>query len=465
MTAPPTVPQEAPLSSPRIRLHFPPGRPLTLADVRLALFGTLWSRRDDGTVVASVENRSALDDLEWVGIEPDEMAAPANDKRVAEVVDELIDQGRAYRCYCSATELREMSVNPTGFPEPVFYDGRCRKLTAADRAAMEKMGRKPRIRIVMPEELPTLDGIDMPRPKSDFVIVEADGTPNDLFSAVLSPREAGATAMLVDGGRVRELAHWLVIAHVLDWELPDLRVLPPWRAVDTAQANETPTTLTIAALRDAGFVSVALLRAAAEAGWDPGDATDIDEMAARFSIDDLSPDSPIFDYDALKKMNGDLIRKMDRFDKIQVVGEYLERKGYPFMERDPAWQERFVETVTAELDTLADAEAWASILLTSTVDYDREVARTVRNPTTHALIDTFETAMDEVIEGDEADSRTWRRVLSRYRSSATAPGRALSVMRLVLTGQREGPNLTGILTLLGPDGCRGRLEKARRYIA
>jgi len=433
--------------------------------VRLALFGTLWARRNDGTVVASIENRAALDDLEWVGIEPDEMAAPANDKRAAEVVDELIEQGLAFRCYCSAAELREMTVDPSGFPEAVVYDGRCRKLTATDRAAMEKMGRKPRIRLILPDAPPAVDGVDAPRPKADFVIVEDDGSPNDLFSAVLSPREAGATAMLVDGGRVRELAHWLVIAQALGWELPDLRVLAPWHAAEGAQPSETPTTLSVATLRDAGFVAVALLRAAAEAGWDPGDAQDLDEMADRFSIDDLSTDSPVFDLAALKKMNGDLVRQMDAFDVTQVVGEHLERKGYPFMEREPAWQERFVKTVTAQLDTLADAETWASILLTSTVDYDRDVARTLRSPTTHELIDAFDKAMGEVIEGDEADSRAWRRVLSKFRSSATAPGRALSIMRLVLTGQREGPSLAGILTLLGPEGCRSRLEKARRYTA
>ncbi len=433
--------------------------------MRLALFGTLWAHSKKGTVVASIENRAALDDLEWVGIEPDEMAAPANQKRAGEVAQELVDAELAFPCYCTAAEFREMQVNPSGFPETVLYDGRCRKLTPTDRAAMERMGRKPRIRLVLPETLPTVDGLDAPDPKADFPILEPDGSPNDQFSAVLSPREAGATAMLVDGARVHELAHWLVIADALNWKLPELRILPPWIAADGASVADQPQTWSIASLRDAGFTDRAILRAAAQAGWDPGDAIDLDDMAARFDIDDISSESPILDPEALRKLNGSMVRDLGGAELISVIGEYLERKGYPFMEREPAWQERFVKTAVQDLDILSDAEVWAGILLTSTVDYDREVARFLRNPATHDLIDAFEKAMDAAIKGDDADARDWRKVLIGFREAADAPGRALATLRIVLTGQREGPGLAGILGLLGPEGCRARLEKARRYVS
>lgn len=447
-------------------MHFPPGHSLDLGDVRLALFGALWARSQGGIVVASVENRSALDDLEWVGIEPDEMAAPANEKRAAEVAQELVAEGKAYPCYCTVAEFREMAVNPAGFPDSFHYDGRCKKLTQTDRAAMEKMGRKPRIRLVLPETLPPLDRVEAPAPKADFAIMEPDGSPSDIFAAILSPREAQATALLVDGARVRELAHWLVVADVLNWQIPELRILPPWKTADGSLVSEHPAQWSIAALRDAGYLARAILQGAARAGWDPGDAADLDEMAARFDIDQLQGDSPVLDPDGLKALNGQVLRGLDAVELVQVVGDYLERRGYPFMERDPEWQSRFVSATTSELSTLSDAEAWAGIVLTSTVDYDRDVARHLRSPDTHALIAEFQKAMDAHLDGDKGgDARDWRPVLTDFRASATAPGRALATMRLVLTGQREGPGLAGILALLGREGCQQRLEKARRYTA
>lgn len=432
--------------------------------MRLALYGTLWARSQGGPVVASVENRAAIDDLEWVGIEPDEMAAPANQKRAAEVCQELVASGRAYPCYCSMAELREMTVNPLGFPEFVHYDGRCRQLGPTDRAAMEKLGRKARIRLIIPEEPVQPADLDAPAPKADFTILEPDGSPTELFLAILSPREAGATAILVDGARVRELAHWLVVADALDWKIPDLRILPPWLDAEGEHLSEHPGTWSIAALRDAGFVARAIRIGAARAGWDPGEATDVEAMASGFSIDQLSSDSPVADMAALRRLNGEVLARLEPDELTEVMADYLERRGYPFRERDPEWQRRFVRASSGELQTLADAEAWAGIVLTSTVDYDREVARHLRSPSTHALIAEFQKAMDAHL-GDNLghEPGDWRAVLNDFRASATAPGRALATMRLVLTGQREGPGLGGILSLLGRDGCQQRLEKARRY--
>ncbi|MCB9780907.1 MAG: hypothetical protein H6742_20225 [Alphaproteobacteria bacterium] len=449
------------MSSPRIRLHFPAGRPLDLADVRLALFGTLWAHHDDGTVVASIENRSALDDLEWLGIEPDEMAAPAGDARAAEVAAELIEEAKAYQCYCTQAEFREMPVNPSGFPETVAYDLRCRRLTPSDRASLEKMGRSPRVRLILPEELPTPD-VDAPAVTSDFPIVGPDGHALDLFSAVLSPRDAGATALLVDGGRAHELAHWLVVAQALDWEIPQLVVLPAWIGPDGKVMGKDSSSLTVASLRAQGFHPKAIVAIAARAGWNPGDLTDIDDMAKAFDVADLTTESPVLDMDAFRTLNGEILRGLDESDLVQAVGEHLERRGYPFMDRDPEWQQRFVRAARKEMTTLADAEGWAALLLTATADYDREVARVLREPSTQELVEAFAKAMAG-IEGDGTDANAWRGVLSELRTNSSTPGRAMAILRLIMTGQREGPGVATILSLLGIDGCQARIEKARRY--
>ncbi len=428
----------------------------------MALFATLWARGQGGTVVASSENRSALDDLQWLGLSWDEMAAPIDSKRAAQKGQELIAAGKAYPCFCSVAELREMTVNTLNFPESVLYDQRCRGLSAVDRAALEKLGRKWRVRIDVPPVSPEIAGVETLPVRSDFAVVELDGTPTALFSSVLSASDANATDLLVDGSRAHELAHWWVVAEALGWQGPRLHLIPPWLSPEGLPIGQKADGLSISELRARGFHPSALLRAAATAGWEAGESSDLTAMASRFRVEDVSPDSPTLDMDALLKLNGDTLRGLDRALLVEAIGDHLDRKGFPFSERDTRWKERFVGAVATEMTTLSDAEEWASVLLTSTADYDREVARVLRAPETQTLIAEFTRAMGN-IEGDGEDTRAWRSVLADFRRDSAAPGRALVTLRLVLTGQREGPGLPSVLTLLGVDGCRQRLEKARRY--
>jgi len=84
----------------------------------------------------------------------------------------------------------------------------------------------------------------------------------------------------------------------------------------------------------------------------------------------------------------------------------------------------------------------------------------LREKQTQQLITTFEKSIKR---GKTSSLSDWKAVLARFRSSVEIPGRALMIVRMVLTGERRGPSLAQLLTLLGEDGCRIRLKKARKY--
>ena len=132
--------------------------------------------------MATNDNLAALDDLKWLDVEPDE-TSPINDRTPAkEVIDTLVAERKAYPCFCTPAELREMPAAPRGAREPTLYDGRCRSLSADDQKALAKAGRKPtyRLRIAddpgkgMSKRLQAL----LPKQLHDFVILEADGAPH-----------------------------------------------------------------------------------------------------------------------------------------------------------------------------------------------------------------------------------------------------------------------------------------------
>ena len=426
--------------------------------MRIALFSALWVRTEDGDVVASNDNPAAIDDLEWLGLETDQMVDVVHAERSLALAELLVEQGLAYPCFCSTAELREMPPAPPGHPDPVYYDGRCRRLSANDRKVLRKAGRKPAIRLINGEETPPITdarGLSVPVAHyTDFRLMESEDEPTTITRSLIALHDAEVDRAIVAADEHHKLGMWSAAARALGWELPRMAIIPPLKI------NENESR--VGDLRAAGFHPHAVFRAALSAGWDPGDANSLEALEGKFEITAIRDDAASLNIDQLRALNKQVLDALSPAERVEAVVDHLERRGFPMRERDAAWQERFVAAISADMVTLADAEPMAVLLLTQTVDYDRDTARVLRAPETHTLINQFELTFKGI---DTRDESAWRTVLSDFRQKADAPGRALVTLRLVLTGQRQGPNLAAVLALLGDEGCRSRLDKARRYTA
>ena len=426
----------------------------------VAVAGVLWMRRIGGEILASSANPAALDDLEWLGIEPDAMVSRTGPDHLTGVAAELTEQKKAYTCFCGSSEAREMLPLPSGDPEPIRYDRRCMPLSDTDRAALLKSGRKAVVRLVHPtaEEAPVdVRGRALPAlPPVDFIFLSGDGKGSRAFELTVADHRAEASHTVMVDTDTTLLAQQAALRASLGWLVPETLVLSPLAAPDRAPLP------TLGELRGQGFHPLAVRRALLALCGIPAGIDEIDEAAAEFELSWLPTGSPVFDTEELRKANGEVLRALDPAELLQVVGEHLTRRGYPFFEQDQDWQERFAHTAVADVCTLAETETLASLILTATVDYDKEAARALRNAGTQELVDAFHKILGQI---DSQDPRAWREALQALRRDVSAPGRALAILRLVLTGQREGPSLPSLLSLLGADRCRVRLEKAQRYAA
>lgn len=424
-------------------------------------------RSQGGTLSVRPDMGTSLDDLVWLGLGPDETLELGRRARCQQLAEELLARGAAYSCFCSPAELREMyTLQASNSDRPARYDGRCRRLSVSDTEVLRKAGRVPSVRLILPEgpfEVSRADGAAMTvdaHDLDDFRLLNTDGGPSDVFGDLVDDHDSGATFSLLRSSRRIELGQRAALAKVLGWTVPPTALLPDWFGPDGKAPQHEGSLLTASSLRTLGYHPQAILRVAARAGWDPGDALNLAEMASRFSPEAVRDSTPPFDMAELRRENAEVLRRISEDDRVYAMVDHLDRRGYPMSAREHAWQRRFVAAVLPELETLADAEPMAALLLTPTVDYDREVARTLREPATQQLVTQFEAAMKGV---DSVEVDAWRDVLTRFRAGTSAPGRALATLRLVLTGQRNGPNLAALLSLLGIEGCRARIEKARRY--
>ena len=85
----------------RIRLHFPTDRSVHIGDLRLALITTLWAWSKEGKLVATNDNPAALEDLNWLDVEPDEVVPIEKRTPAEEVINGLLEERKAYKCFCT----------------------------------------------------------------------------------------------------------------------------------------------------------------------------------------------------------------------------------------------------------------------------------------------------------------------------------------------------------------------------
>ncbi len=448
------------MSKTRVRLHFPTDRSVHIGDLRLALMTSLWTWSKGGTLVATNDNASALEDLAWLEVEPDETLPIGSEKSASEIIEELVAQDKAYPCFCTPAELREMDAAPRGYREATLYDGRCRTLSSDDQKALAKAGRKPSVRLRVSEiDLKglnkTLTGY-LPKQLHDFVIQEPDGTITTEFAAALNDSEAGATHILLHSSDLTHLHQRVLIAQALGLKSPQFTTI-----ADVEQTGgESSRWQTISHLRDTGFHPIAVRKALLNAGWSKSSPGAVKDLAKDFKIAQVAKSVSAIDLDQLREDNSAVLQDMGDSAQVDAIFEHLARRGFAFEQRDKRWRKKFVDLVVEDLNTLADAETMAGFVLTQGVSYDKRSAEQLREPTTQALIDTFEGCIKK---GKTSSLKDWKGVFAKFRSTVEIPGRSLAMIRLVLTGERAGPNLAVLTTLLGEEGTRNRLEKARKY--
>lgn len=445
------------MSAPRLRLTLPSG-PLTLRHARPSLLGALWTWSEGGVVASSNENAAALEDLEWLGVEPDAMASAPKQARYEDAAAALEAAGAAYRCYCTSGQYREMPASKGG-PEPIVYDGRCGRLKDSERAALEKAGRKYRYRLRQPDERPDLPvpWSEQPWPDTDRILLETDSTPSPAFAAAVDDHSAKANTTLVDGDARAWLVERALIELALERPLPRLVHVPAFRGVDQS----------VATLREGGHPRRALLAALVQGIWTlPAGPLqpDLEDVGDDFSLDDITRDAdatPELDEEGLRALSHETLQAADAADLTATLVEHLTRRGYGVIQHEPEWQDAFARATRSTLHTMADAERLAGVLTAPTVDYDQAIIRFLSRPYVGPALDWFESQLAVVADGDIA---AWRTAIQTFRQEASSPGRALSTLRLVMTGHREGPALGPILGLLGHARCRERLDKARRHM-
>lgn len=294
---------------------------------RTALFNWLYARHLGGKFLLRIEDTdrqrstpeavdAILKGLKWLGLDWDGEVVYqfARAARHAEVANELLAQGRAYRCYATPEELDAMREAQRAAGQPVRYDGRWR-----DRDPSEAPAGAPFVvRLKAPQEGETtvVDQVQgsvtvANAQLDDMVMLRADGTPTYMLSVVVDDHDMDITHVIRGDDHLTNTFRQVQLYKAMGWDVPTFAHIPLIHGPDGAKLSKRHGALGVEAYEAMGYLPEAMRNYLLRLGWGHGDEEIIDTARAisLFDIADVGRAPSRFDFVKLANVNGHYLKE------------------------------------------------------------------------------------------------------------------------------------------------------------
>jgi glutamyl-tRNA synthetase len=448
--------------------------------VRTMLFNWLYARHTGGRVVLRFEDTDrarsteeavaqAEDVLRWLGIDWDD--GPYRQTRrldlYAAAAADLVERGAAYPCYCTAEELQAERDRRQAAGLPLIYSGRCRSLSAEERAAHQAAGDSSVIRLAMPTEGTTaIDDVVRGRVEwenalqGDHVIFRSDGTPTYLFANPFDDISMGVTHVIRGEDLLPSTPRQLAVYAALDAAPPTYAHLPMVLGTDKKKLSKRHGAISVEEFRDRGVLAEALLNYLALVGWSYDDHTTVmtvPELVERFSLERVNASPGVFDAEKLEWLNGEHLRALPPGAFAAALQDYLERRGSA-LAAHPERVAQVAPIVQEKLRTLGQFEGFAGFLF-GPVETDPDAWARVEADAAAAR--SLAAAHEALAAVDAWEAEAIHAALAAACEREGLKPRVLYMpIRVAITGRTVAPGLYESLELLGRDESLGRIEDA-----
>ncbi|MDH4246896.1 MAG: glutamate--tRNA ligase [Deltaproteobacteria bacterium] len=477
------------MSTVRVRFAPSPTGQLHVGGLRTALFNYLFARKLGGKFILRIEDTDQeryvesaeagiVQMLGWAGISPDEgphVGGPCDPYRQSErlplyrkVAETLIAQGNAYKCYVSGDELEDMRAQQVARGIPPKYDGRHRHLGAAEQARFEAEGRKPVVRMRIPDRDERIVVDDLVRGKvafnssqlDDQVLLKSDGFPTYHLAVVVDDNAMGITHVLRAEEWLPSTPKHLLLYKWLGYPLPQFAHLPLLLNPDRTKMSKRMGDTAAEDYRDKGYLPEALVNFLALLGWNPGDDRELftlEELVPVFDLERVVKAGAVFDRQKLDWMNQHYLGRLDEAALWTALKPYVDQT--PYAGADPALLRRVCRTVQPSLVVLSDIGKHLALFFRADSD---PVAAEVGAALAEASSKTvFNALRARLKSADRVDALSFKEMMKAVQKETGIKGKALyGPVRMAITREAEGPDLAEVVDIFGRDKVLRRIELA-----
>jgi len=330
------------MSDLRVRFAPSPTGYLHIGGARTALFNYLLAKKESGTFVLRIEDTDVvrstqesvdaiLDAMTWLGLSYDEGPIYQSDRfeLYKEKVQQLLDEGKAYRCYCPAEELdakREKAKQEGRKPK---YDGTCRNRTDQPDAPYV-------VRFKLPEEGEETTFVDRIKGSisfrheelDDLIIQRTDGTPTYNFVVVIDDAEMGINLVIRGDDHINNTPRQILLYQALNYPIPEFAHVPMILGADKKRLSKRHGATSVMVYQEMGYLPEALINYLVRLGWSFGDEEifSLDDLINKFSLENVGRSAGVFNPEKLLWLNSHYIKTGDPERLAELLKPFLEQK-------------------------------------------------------------------------------------------------------------------------------------------
>jgi glutamyl-tRNA synthetase len=444
---------------------------LHIGGLRTALFSYLWAKQNNGKFVLRIEDTdkarnsqeaadAILNAFEWLGLEHDDEITyqSQRDEIYAKYIQELLDAGKAYKCYMSKEELTELRETQMANKERTKYDGKYRDFDGTPPEGVE-----PVIRIKAPLSGAIVidDGVkgeitfQAEDILDDFVIARADGSPTYNFVVAIDDHLMGINEVIRGDDHLSNTPKQIVVYDALGFDIPKFYHVPMIHNSAGKKLSKRDGATDVMAYKEMGYTPEALLNFLVRLGWSHGDQEifSMDEMRTLFNPKDINKSASIYNTEKLDWLNAHYIKNTPNVALAELLTQY----DLVLTSHDK--KEILLDALKERAKTLQELAELTKEILNTPTSYDEKASKKAFKGNAVEVLNTFGA---KISSADELHLPSdYHHLMEEVVSEMEIGfGKIGQPLRVALLGKMSGPGLDSVMAVLGKDETMLRIANA-----
>lgn len=472
----------------RVRIAPSPTGFLHVGTARTALFNFLFAKGQQGKFILRIEDtdiersqetytKNIYDSLNALGLQWDEgpdIGGPYGPYRQMERLDiyrewaqKLQNEGKAYLCYCTETELDAERQKVSEAKGNYVYSRRC-----CDPAVVAELkkdpARKPTMRFLVPQDKPQLTFNDEIRGEisfdmaliGDFVLMKSNGTPSYNFAVVVDDMLMKISHVIRGEDHISNTPKQILLFEAFGVQKPAFAHVGMILAPDRSKLSKRHGATAVSDYINQGYLPEAFCNFLALLGWSPPNGEEvgtIESFAKEFSLNRIAQNAAVFDHEKLNWINGVYIRSLALPDLLNRAKPFLH--DFDLSQYPDEKLMLMLEAVREPITLLSNLPSAVNYFFGQTVILDAQiVGEVLMNSESQQVLRAFK---DQYMANADFSSPEPLGVALKAFTESMKPLKTKTVMwaiRVALTGRTHGADLSKTLYILGKDRVNYRLE-------
>ncbi len=472
---------------PRLRFAPSPTGYLHVGGARTALFNWLYAKQFGGQFLLRIEDtdkarstdestRAIFDGLRWLGLEWDEEVVyqGANAGRNRDDAYRMLDNGTAYRCFCTQEELAQRRAAAEAAKDSFKYDRRCDRLDPAEVERRVAEGVPFTVRFRVPEGTTSWDDLvhgEIAFPNKDiedFISLRADGTPIYNMAVVSDDIFMRITLVMRGDDHISNTPKQIQLYRALGESLPTFAHLPMIHGLDGKKLSKRHGATAVSDYQHLGILPGAMLNFLALLGWSPGhdiEVMTLPRMVELFATGGLQKKAAIFDPKKLEWMNGQHLSLIPVEVLAAIITPMLEAAGLSTaaeLTARSSWYHALLDLLKVRARTTDDIVRQAAPYFREEITYDAEATakQWKDRPATADLLGAAGDALAALPAWEPVAMEEALRALAERLRFGDKAGKIFQPLRVALTGLGVSPGIFDVLVMLGRDRSLARIGSA-----